>query len=177
MVVVSVRVVSTGAVERVAASDGARFWEGQVDELRERPRIERLLADVRAAVRVHDGLGSDHGLDPVVAAAAAADTMAGERSVHAAMCGNPSSTLMNKMRWLDMLRQAAAQGAKRMVVLDFRAVDGVHADVDVELALVAAQLDVLDALAPLVRHEQIVEQTKTYLHERALKAMADRDNT
>ncbi|MEN4464349.1 hypothetical protein VXE65_20255 [Mycolicibacterium conceptionense] len=74
-----------------------------------------------------------------------------------------------------MLRQAHAQGAERVMIADFRSL--AHAEFDVELALVAAQLDVLDALAPLIRNKPLIDDTKEVLHRRALQTMADKDTS
>lgn len=71
--------------------------------------------------------------------------------------------------------RTTARGAERLVALDFKAAGGSR-EVDVTLGLYAAQLDVLDALAPALRHEQLVDQTRTHLQEGALRAMADKDS-
>lgn len=152
-----------------------RFWREQVDELRRRVQIRRMLAELPGAPGCVDGGSYSQGLDPSMAAAAASDVISGERSVHAVLCGDPHSELMRKLRWVDMLGQAYAQGAERMVVLDAAEPDGVAADVDVELGLFAAQLDVLDALAPSLRDVKLAERTKTHIQDAALHAMANRN--
>lgn len=82
---------------------------------------------------------------------------------------------MRTLLWHDTLQQAHAQGAERLIVLDAESIDGVHADVDVTLRLAAAKLNALDALAPLLRHDSLVDRSKTYLQQRALHAMAEKD--
>lgn len=62
------------------------------------------------------------------------------------------------------------------MILDFRSpVSAPAVDIDVELDLCAAQLDVLDALSPLLRRPALVEETKDQLHRRALHSMADKE--
>lgn len=143
-----------------------------MDALSRRGRVKRLSADLAAAGLVADAANRDVAPDLIAAVHAAADAMSSEPSVHAAICGNPKNALTRKLRWADMLRQAYAQGAERMVVLDAAAPDGVHADVDVKLGLFAAQLEVLDAFAALVGDEQLAEQAKAHMQQQALEAMA-----
>ncbi|WP_157931646.1 hypothetical protein [Mycobacteroides abscessus] len=47
--------------------------------------------------------------------------------------------------------------------------------VDVKLSLFAAEIDVLDALAPSLRRLELADQVKEQLHLQALQAMADKD--
>lgn len=133
------------------------FWDRQRSA-----RIgQQLLSDMPTIAGGHDLGRVDFG------AAAAAATA--RRSVHAAVCGDRNSERMRRLRWADMLRQAWAQGAEKLFIVD---IDGAHAEVDVTLGRFAAELDVLDSLAPLLRDERVADKTKLELHEGAIKAMA-----
>lgn len=151
------------------------FWQRQADELKRRAQIKDLLSSLPTRSLVANDSGGPTGEEFSAAADAVAADWKPERSVHEWLIGNPNSDIQGKIRWLDMLRGANAAGAERMVVLDVAAPGGVHADVDVKLSLFAAQLDVLDALAPGLRRPELADQVKEHLHSRALRAMADKD--
>lgn len=164
------------------------FWHDHAEQARRRAQLTRLLAELRA-VGLVDVLSHTHWLDPAVAAAAAARAMPRASAVasktsadaaishdhHALLSGDSGGEFMRKLKWLDMLQLARLRGAEQLVVFDATDAGGSR-EVDVTLALYAAQLDVLDALAPALRHEQLVDQTKSHLHAGALRAMADKDS-
>lgn len=151
----------------------SQFWQQQADELHRRTQTKKILADMPAPDCISNGPNTAPKLDPTAAATEATDRITRKHSP-AVLCDNHNSDLMRKIRWLDRLRQAHAQGAERLMVIDdFRSL--AHAEFDVELALAAAQLDVLDALAPLIRNKPLIDDTKEVLHRRALQTMADKD--
>lgn len=152
----------------------SQFWQQQADELHHRAQTKQILADIPAPDCISNGPNKAPKLDPAAAATEATDRITRKHSP-AMLCDNHNSDLMRKIRWLDMLRQAHAQGAERVMIADFRSL--AHAEFDVELALVAAQLDVLDALAPLIRNKPLIDDTKEVLHRRALQTMADKDTS
>lgn len=169
-----------------------RFWQHQADEQHRRAQIKRMLAELPVAGGLSDSFTEAPELDLAGCADAATTRIAAERYVdwhatpveasswdvdspHAMLCGKPDSDLMLQIKWLDMLMAARAQGAQQLTILDFHSpVSAPAVDVDVELGLYAAQLDVLDALAPLLRSSALVEETKGQLHHRALRSMEDK---
>lgn len=152
------------------------FWQRQPDVPNRRAHIRKLLDSLPAHRRSDKGTSepSADGIFPATDAALEVG-QSEYRSVHELLMGNPNSDLVRKFRWLDMLREAHADGAERMVVLDAAAPGGVHVDVDVKLSLCAAELDVLDALAPNLRRPELAVHLKQHLHVQALEAMAEKD--
>lgn len=151
-----------------------QFWQQQADARHRRTKTEQILAAMPAPDCIATGPNRAPKLDPAAAATEATDRITRTHSP-AMLCDNHNSDLMRKIRWLDRLRQAHAQGAERVMIADFRSL--AHAEFDVELALAAAQLDVLDALAPLIRNKPLIDDTKEVLHRRALQTMADKDTS
>lgn len=151
------------------------FWQRQADELQRRAQIKDLHNSLPTrSLAPNDGAGPTEK-EYFAAADAVALNWQNEQSVHQLFMGNPNSDIVRMIRWADMLRAANAGGAERMVVLDAAAPGGVHVDVDVKLSMFAAELDVLDALAPGLRRPELVDQVKEHLHRQALQAMADKD--
>lgn len=151
-----------------------KFWQEQSDERCRSSELKRLAASFAAHCRVSQGAHHGEGLDLPAAVVAAAAALSRRRSVADLFYGDPNNQLNRALRWAEMLRQASEQGAKRMRFLDAAAPDGVSADIDVELGLLAAQLDVLDLLVPRVRNKQLADQVQAYTQNRALQTMANR---
>ncbi|SHQ48486.1 hypothetical protein [Mycobacteroides abscessus] len=153
-----------------------KFWKDQAQAIAQHASLKQMSEAIPSCHAPCDT--SPRARRDLAAAADASSALLaaerGQRSAHALMCGDPGNAFNQKLKWLDTLRYAHARGAKRLHTLDAANPDGGHV-VDVELALYAAELDVLDALAPSLRNNKLAEQAKDDLHSKALQAMADKD--